>query len=67
MNCALCDRVAPPNVEEVIDEGWIPSYYSGQQQMPGPVCPECCQKHLRVGQDGEWETVARPPDAYRWN
>ena len=67
MNCALCDRVAPPNVEEVIDEGWIPSYYSGQQQMPGPVCPECCQKHLRIGQDSEWETVAPPPDAYRWN
>ena len=67
MNCALCNRPAPPEMDAMIDEGWIPSYYSGQQQMPGPVCPECCKKHLRIGKDGEWETVAPPADAHRWN
>ena len=67
MNCTLCDRPAPGDVEAMIDAGWIPSYYSGQQQMPGPVCPECCKKHLRIGKDGEWETVAAPADAHRWN
>ena len=67
MNCALCNRAAPYDPDAMIDEGWIPSYYSGQQQMPGPVCPECCKEQLRIGKDGEWETVAPPPDAYRWN
>jgi len=51
----------------MIDAGWIPSYFSGQQQMTGPVCPECCKKHLRIGKHGDWETVAAPADAHRWN
>ena len=67
MNCAICDRAAPPDIEVTIDAGWIPSYFCGQQQMLGPVCPECCKQHLRLGKDGEWETVAPPADAYRWN
>ena len=45
-----------------MSEGWIPSYYCGRQQMEGPVCPECCKKHLRIGKDGEWETIAPPAD-----
>jgi hypothetical protein len=67
MKCALCQRDSPPDIESTIDAGWIPSYYSGQTEMPGPVCPECCKEHLQFGKDGEWETVAPPPDAYRWN
>ena len=67
MTCALCNRAAPAEMETTIEEGWIPSYYSGQREMPGPVCPECCKKHLRIGKNGEWETVAPPQDAYRWN
>jgi hypothetical protein len=51
----------------MIDEGWIPSYYSGQEEKAGPVCPDCCKNHLRLGKDEEWETVAPPADAYRWN
>jgi hypothetical protein len=46
MNCTLCNQPAPKNVETMIDEDWIPSYFSGQQHMPGPVCPECCQKYF---------------------
>ena len=67
MNCKLCHRPAPDDIETMIDAGWIPSYFSGQQQMPGPVCPECCRKHLHIGKDGERETVAAPADAHRWN
>jgi hypothetical protein len=67
MNCALCNRPAPPEPDVTILDGWIPSYYSGQREMPGPVCPECCRRHLRIGNDGEWETIAPPADAYRWN
>ena len=67
MNCAICNRPAPADTEVMIDEGWIPSYYSGQHEMPGPVCPECCKQYLRIGKDGEWETIAPPADAHRWN
>lgn len=67
MNCTLCKRPAPQDRDEMIDAGWIPYYYEGQREMPGPVCPECCGKHLRFGKDGEWETIAPPADAYRWN
>ena len=67
MNCRICDRPAPGDIEAMIEAGWIPSYYSGQNQMPGPVCPECCKDHLRIGKDGDWETVAPPADAHRWN
>ena len=67
MNCALCNRAAPADMETTIEEGWIPSYNSGQREMLGPVCPECCKKRLRIGKDGELETVAPPQDAYRWN
>jgi hypothetical protein len=63
--CSVCDRLAPAETEAMIKAGWIPSYYSGEEQMLGPVCPECCKKHLRLCRsDGEWETIA---GAYRWN
>ena len=61
MNCSICKRPAP-DPDTMIDEGWIPSYYHGQREQPGPVCPECCQKYLQFGKDGEWES-----SAYRWN
>ena len=63
MNCSLCKRPAPEDHEEMIDAGWIPNYYAGQREMPGPVCPECRDKHLRLGKDGEWETIAAPPES----
>ena len=64
MNCALCNRAAPEDRDEMIDAGWIPYFYIGKTEMRGPVCPECRRKHLRLSEDGEWET---PADAYRWN
>jgi hypothetical protein len=67
MNCNICNQPAPGDIETMIEAGWIPSYYSGLQEVSGPVCPECCNEHLRRGKDGEWETVAMPVDAHRWN
>lgn len=67
MNCTICHRPAPDDPDQMIDGGWIPDYYCGQSHMPGPVCPECCEKYLRFGKDGEWETIAPPADGYRWN
>ena len=67
MNCALCNRPAPDDRDEMIDADWIPYYYSGQCEMPGPVCPECREAKLRLDKGGEWETIAPPADAYRWN
>jgi hypothetical protein len=58
MNCALCNRPAPEDRDEMIDAGWIPYFYVGQTELQGPVCPTCCQRHLHLGQDGEWETHA---------
>jgi hypothetical protein len=66
MKCAFCGRTAQ-DIAAAIEKGWIPNYYRGQSEMPGPVCPECCKKHLRLGKDGEWETIAPPPDAHLWN
>lgn len=67
MNCKLCNQPAPDDRDTMIDAGWIPYYYSGQREMPGPVCPECRDGQLHLGKDGEWETNAPPVDAYRWN
>jgi hypothetical protein len=67
MKCTLCDRPAPDDHDAMIDAVWIPSYYSGQHHTLGPVSPECCKKYLRIGKDGEWEAIAAPADAHRWN
>ena len=67
MNCSLCNRPAPLDIEAMIGAGWIPSYFCSREQMEGPVCLECCQKHFRIGKDGEWETILPPADVHRWN
>jgi hypothetical protein len=54
-------------MEVMIDSGWIPAFYRGRDEEDGPVCPACCQKYLRLGKDGEWETILPPADAHRWN
>jgi hypothetical protein len=36
MNCAICNREAPADFDDVINEGWISSFFAGQQQMEGP-------------------------------
>jgi hypothetical protein len=67
MKCAICKCPAPGDQDATIDAGWIPYYYVGQCEMPGPVCPDCRTKHLRRSEDGEWEAVPPLADAHRWN
>jgi hypothetical protein len=67
MKCALCQRPAPGDVAAMIDAGWLPCYFIGQQQQPGPVCPDCCSTRLRKAPDGEWEAIPPRAEAHRWN
>ena len=67
MNCAYCHQAAPRDFDKVVEGGWIPSYYAGQQEMPGPVCPDCCAKYLRLSDDGEFEAKVPPAIAHRYN
>ena len=67
MNCPICGRPAPVDQDAMIDEGWIPYFYAGLQEIPGPVCPQCRERHLRLGDDGEWSTILPHPDAHLWN
>ena len=67
MDCALCGRPGPADQDTMIDDGWIPYYYAGPREMPGPVCPDCRQRELHLASDGEWATTEPPPDFYRWN
>jgi hypothetical protein len=67
MNCAVCEKEAPADFGEVVEAGWIPCYFVGQQQMEGPVCPECCERHLCFCADGEWEMRVKPSEAHRYN
>jgi hypothetical protein len=67
MYCVFCKRKAPADFDDVVNEGWIPSYFAGQEQQEGPVCPDCIAKHLRLSDDGEWEAKVPPKIAYRYN
>ena len=53
--CALCDAVMPETVEKAIEAGWIPSYFDGDDEQEGPVCPACVEHRLKAGDDGELE------------
>ena len=53
--CALCPAVMPDTVEKAIEAGWIPSYFDGDDECEGPVCPDCVERRLKVSDDGELE------------
>ena len=59
MNCSICNRLAPEEMDDVVQQRWIPDYYVGREQMAGPVCPDCIDDHLWLNEDGEFE--ARVP------
>ena len=67
MNCTFCHCEAPPDMEDVIKEGWIPDYYVGQEYTDGPVCPDCVQEHLRLSEDGEYELRIPKRIAHKYN
>jgi hypothetical protein len=54
--CSICRKTPFPGVsDEVIDAGWIPSYFEGEDEYEGPVCPNCVAQFIRDSEDGEWE------------
>jgi hypothetical protein len=67
MNCAFCNREAPKDMDDVVQEGWIPDYFEGQDQMEGPVCPDCVDQHLWLSTDGEYEMRIPKATAHRYN
>ena len=44
--CALCPTVFPGVSDEIIDAGWVPSYWIGEEEQEGPVCPNCSKQFL---------------------
>ena len=37
----------------------VPGYWEGDEEMEGPICPNCVRVYLRVGADGEMESYDR--------
>ena len=55
MECTLCERKHTGNIDEAIEEGWIPNFYVEDNEYDH-ACPTCVEKYLVVGSDdGEWE------------
>ena len=52
MTCSLCGTVMP-DMETAVEEGWVPSYFDGEEPCEGPVCNECLEKYLTMDKDGE--------------
>jgi hypothetical protein len=38
----------PDDLIQVIDEGWAPSFWDGEEDCSGPVCPDCVEKYLDI-------------------
>lgn len=57
MECTLCPAEVSDemdDIEEAIDKGWIPYFYTGEEEK-GCCCAECTDKYLDIGEDGEWQ------------
>ena len=53
MKCAFCGK-AVDSAEEAIELDWYPDFWAGELNYQGPVCPECCSKHLVSDENGEY-------------
>ena len=60
MECTICNTSAPP-INAAIDAGWMPSYYDGDEECEGPICPCCVQAYMSTGDDGELESSPLMP------
>ena len=56
MRCSICGIVVD-DIEKAIEEGWIPSFYDGEQQHD-PACSGCSETILEAGEDGELQVKA---------
>lgn len=55
MECTLCDDGTVADIDEAIEEGWMPTFWIGEDEQLGEVCPTCIEKYLEEGMDGEYE------------
>ena len=44
--CALCPTIFQGVSDAIIDAGWVPSYWIGEEEQDGPVCPNCAKQFL---------------------
>jgi hypothetical protein len=53
--CSVCQVTSFPGVsDETIDAGWLPSYFIGEEEQSGPVCPNCAAQFIVIDpKDGE--------------
>jgi hypothetical protein len=56
MRCSICGIIVD-DIEKAIEEGWIPSFYDGEQQHD-PACSGCSEAILEAGEDGELQVRA---------
>lgn len=54
VKCALCEETVL-DIDEAMECGWWPSYWVGETERFGPVCPECYEGKLRID-----EATGRP-------
>ncbi len=51
---AICDAsIMPDDLNAAIDAGWLPSYFIGDEEQSGPVCPRCDEQFLVRDEGGE--------------
>jgi hypothetical protein len=50
MECTLCEDGTVADIEEAIEEGWMPSFWVDEEEY-GCVCPTCIDKYLEEGMD----------------
>jgi len=57
LECYFCGLTEA--ADRVAQIGWIPSFWDtdGGGEVMFPVCPDCADKHIEVGEDGEYERV----------
>jgi len=53
MYCSMCGTEIESD-EQAIEDGWLPSFWDGETHHE-VACPNCADKFLAVGEDGEIE------------
>ena len=56
VECVFCGEEAP-SIEWAAANAWAPSYWDGDVEADGPVCPGCIATRLRTCDDGELELI----------
>lgn len=65
--CSVCCKTPFPGVsQEVIDAGWLPEYFEGEEECDGPVCPQCSEQFIREV-EGEWALLIDGEYVSQWD